>query len=79
MLYVLTYLILIHKPVKQIQLSSLYFIINEEIEIKSRYYPCGASVAQLVKPSTLDVGSGHDVGVRRSNPVLGCTLGVEPA
>ena len=34
----------------------------------------GVGVAQLVKRLTLDFGSGHDVTVIRSSPMLGCAL-----
>ena len=39
----------------------------------------GPWVAQSVKHPTLDSGSGHDLRVVRSSPVLGFTLGMEPA
>jgi len=35
-------------------------------------------VAQSVKRLTLDLGSGVDLGVVSSSPVLGSVLGVEP-
>ena len=36
-------------------------------------------MAQLVKCQTLAFGSGHDLMVVRSNPVLDSALGTEPA
>jgi len=39
----------------------------------------GVWVAQSIKHLTPDFGSGHDRRVVRLNPVLGSTLGVEPA
>ena len=38
-----------------------------------------AWVAQSIKCPTLDVGSGHDLTVVRSSPLLGSTLAMEPA
>ena len=39
----------------------------------------GARVAQSVKRLTLDFGSGHDLTVVRSSPMLGSVLGMKPA
>lgn len=39
----------------------------------------GARVAQLVEHVTLDLGSGHDLGVRGSSPVSGSELSAESA
>ena len=36
-------------------------------------------MAQLVKGATVDIGSGCDLAVMRSSPVLGSVLSVEPA
>ena len=36
-------------------------------------------MAQLLTHPSLDLGSGHDLTVVRSNPALGSALGVEPA
>ena len=42
-----------------------------------RVYSRGAWVAQLVKPLTLDLGSGYDLRVLRSSPRWGSGLGME--
>ena len=39
----------------------------------------GSWVARLVECPTVDFGSGHDLRVRRSSPMSGSTLGVDPA
>ena len=40
----------------------------------------GTWVAQLVKPLTLDLGSGHDLTVGEIEPCIGlCTNSMEPA
>ena len=39
----------------------------------------GAWVAQLVEHLTLDFGSGHDLRVMGSSPVLGSVLSVQTA
>ena len=39
----------------------------------------GVPVAQSVKPSILDFGSGHDLTVVRLSPTSGSMLGGEPA
>ena len=39
----------------------------------------GAWVAQSVKNLTLDFGSGHDLRILRSSPMLGFVLSVESA
>ena len=39
----------------------------------------GAWVAQSVEHPTLDFGSGHDLRLVKSSPMLGSALSVEPA
>ena len=36
-------------------------------------------MAQLLKHLTLDLGSGLDLQVVRSSPILGSALGIQPA
>ena len=59
----------IHKMSAQ----SIIFILLKIRDMK------GACVAQSVESLILDFGSGHDLTVVGSSPVLGSSLSVEPA
>ena len=67
------------------RLKNLVFEISEDeiftslITARNLVEQGGAWVAQLVECPTLDFGSGHDLRVMRSNPMSGCTLGMESA
>ena len=51
---------------------------KERIKAK-RYVGRGPWVAQLVKRPTLDLGSGHDLGIMRWSPESGSVFGGESA
>lgn len=72
---------------KKIQLSSS---IKQSLNIISLTCPVthlankiletqGTWVAQWVKWPTLDIGSGHDMGIMGLSPTSGCTLSWESA
>ena len=59
-------------------LSIIALTVNGQI-LKSKDIGWGTWVAQSVKYPTLDFGLGHYLKGVRSSPMLGSTLGMEPA
>lgn len=60
--------------VGSIKSKGKYFLFK-----KKKKWGGGTWVAQPVKRPTLDLGPGHDLRVVKLSPVLGSTLGTEPA